>query len=211
MRTQNPLVATPCGFKSHRRHHVGMDCAPFKKPSRKAGLFSYRSVIPPSPRETLLRKFSQGPWPPCRAANVQAVYRLRRLFCKKSSCAYSAAPRFPALPGDNALRSIQKARPPGRAFFVVLLSKQHARPPAPSPVKTRMGPPPCWHIFVGTHNYEAPPLCDMMTSATFQTRKDRKNASKQTRKPYLHRDDVFCDGAVDELLQRGAAAGPLHP
>ena len=34
--------------------HVGMDCAPFKKPSRKAGLFSYRSVIPPSPRR--LRK-----------------------------------------------------------------------------------------------------------------------------------------------------------
>ena len=22
MRTQNPLVATPCGFKSHRRHHM---------------------------------------------------------------------------------------------------------------------------------------------------------------------------------------------
>ena len=22
MRTQNPLVATPCGFKSHHRHHV---------------------------------------------------------------------------------------------------------------------------------------------------------------------------------------------
>lgn len=21
MRTQNPLVATPCGFKSHHRHH----------------------------------------------------------------------------------------------------------------------------------------------------------------------------------------------
>ena len=118
MRTQNPLVATPCGFKSHRRHHVGMDCAPFEKPSRKAGLFSYRSVIPPSPRETLLRKFSQGPWPPCRAANVQAVYRLRRLFCKSHRRAHSAAPRFPALPGDNALRSIQKARPPGRAFFV---------------------------------------------------------------------------------------------
>ena len=59
-----------------------MDCAPFKKPSRLAGLFSYRSVIPPSPRETLLRKLSWGPRPPCRAANVQAVYRLRRFFAE---------------------------------------------------------------------------------------------------------------------------------
>ena len=61
MRTQNPLVATPCGFKSHRRHHVGMDYAPFKKPSRLAGLFSYRSVIPPSPHKTLRCKLSWGP------------------------------------------------------------------------------------------------------------------------------------------------------
>ena len=79
MRTQNPLVATPCGFKSHRRHHVGMDCAPFKKPSRLAGLFSYRSVIPPSPHKTLLRKFLRGPRRPA-GWQTQAVYRLRRLF-----------------------------------------------------------------------------------------------------------------------------------
>ena len=73
-----------------------MDCAPFKKPSRKAGLFSYRSVIPPSPHETLLRKFPRGPRPPC-GRPYGAAYRLRRLFCftKSSSRAYSAAPRFP--------------------------------------------------------------------------------------------------------------------
>lgn len=61
--TQNPLVATPCGFKSHHRHHVGMDYAPFKKPSQLAGLFSYRSVIPPFPHKTLLRKLSREPRP----------------------------------------------------------------------------------------------------------------------------------------------------
>ena len=38
-----------------------MDCAPFKKPGRKTGLFSYRCVIPPSPHETLLCKLSRGP------------------------------------------------------------------------------------------------------------------------------------------------------
>ena len=69
MRTQNPLVATPCGFKSHRRHHVGMDCAPFKKPSRLAGLFSYRSVIPPSPHEILLAQIFMGA-PAARGAAV---------------------------------------------------------------------------------------------------------------------------------------------
>ena len=132
MRTQNPLVATPCGFKSHRRHHVGMDCAPFKKPSRKAGLFSYRSVIPPSPRETLLRKFSQGPWPPCRAANVQASYRLRRFFLQKiivRSFCCSSLPRpvgrqhtalhskSPApWPGFLCCSPFKAARPAARAF-----------------------------------------------------------------------------------------------
>ena len=40
-----------------------MDYAPFKKPSRLAGLFSYRSVIPPSPHITLLCKLSWGPRP----------------------------------------------------------------------------------------------------------------------------------------------------
>ena len=38
-----------------------MDYAPFKKPSRLAGLFSYRSVIPPSPHKTLRCKLSWGP------------------------------------------------------------------------------------------------------------------------------------------------------
>ena len=48
------------GFEPLRLHHVGMDCAPFEKPSRKAGLFSYRSVIPPSPHETLLAQIFAG-------------------------------------------------------------------------------------------------------------------------------------------------------
>ena len=43
-------------FESSRAHHVGMDFAPFKKPSQKAGLFLCRSVIPPLPR-----KFLRGP------------------------------------------------------------------------------------------------------------------------------------------------------
>ena len=43
--------------------HVGMDYAPFKKPSHSAGLFSYRSVIPPFPHKTLLCKLSWGPRP----------------------------------------------------------------------------------------------------------------------------------------------------
>ena len=77
MRTQNPLVATPCGFKSHRRHHVGMDCAPFKKPSRLAGLFSYRSVIPPSPHKTLLHKLSRGPAALC---SIQSARPFGRAF-----------------------------------------------------------------------------------------------------------------------------------
>ena len=77
MRTQNPLVATPCGFKSHRRHHVGMDYAPFKKPSQLAGLFSYRSVIPPSPHKTLLHKLSRGPAALC---SIQSARPFGRAF-----------------------------------------------------------------------------------------------------------------------------------
>ena len=141
------------GIYSVAMFHVGMDCAPFKKPSRLAGLFSYRSVIPPSPHKTLLRKFLRGPrrpagWP------TQAVYRLRRLFfCKivaRSFCCSISAQEPPhmrrlaskrargrsrfarksrcagfpgdpaALPGGNALRSIQKAQPFDWAFLIPL-------------------------------------------------------------------------------------------
>ena len=57
-----------------------MDFAPFKKPSRLAGLFSYRSVIPPSPHEILLAQiFMGGPGRPV-GGKVQAAYRLRRVF-----------------------------------------------------------------------------------------------------------------------------------
>ena len=38
-----------------------MDCALFKKPGRKTGLFSYRCVIPPLPHEILRCKLSRGP------------------------------------------------------------------------------------------------------------------------------------------------------
>ena len=210
MRTQNPLVATPCGFKSHRRHHVGMDYAPFKKPSHSAGLFSYRSVIPPFPHKTLLCKLSWGPRPTgqggeqasissrkrtsewtvlhskspavwlgfshtapsflllptklccanfcgdpaalpggkrklciacggffckivarsfCCSISAQEPPHMRRLaskrargrsrFARKSRCA--GFPRDPAaLPGGNALRSIQKAQPFDWAFLIPL-------------------------------------------------------------------------------------------
>ena len=36
-----------CRIKSMRRHHAGMDCAPFKIFSRSSGDFLCRSVIPP--------------------------------------------------------------------------------------------------------------------------------------------------------------------
>lgn len=51
------------GIYSVAMFHVGMDYAPFKKPSQLAGLFSYRSVIPPFPHKTLLRKLSREPRP----------------------------------------------------------------------------------------------------------------------------------------------------
>ena len=96
MRTQNPLVATPCGFKSHHRHHVGMDYAPFKKPSQLAGLFSYRSVIPPSPRETLLAQISPGALPPEGRPKTSVISLATSFYVshKSSSRAHSAAPRF---------------------------------------------------------------------------------------------------------------------
>ena len=78
-KTQNPLVATPCGFKSHHRHHVGMDYAPFKKPSRLAGLFSYRSVIPPFPHKTLLCKLSWGPRPTGQGGEQASISSRKRM------------------------------------------------------------------------------------------------------------------------------------
>ena len=60
-----------------------MDFAPFKKPSRLAGLFSYRSVIPPSPHEILLAQIFMGAPAAHSGGHTQASYRLRRLFCKK--------------------------------------------------------------------------------------------------------------------------------
>ena len=82
-----------------------MDFAPFKKPGLLTGLFSYRSVIPPSPHKTLLRKFSQGPWSPCRAAAHCAPFRkpgrlagLSLSFSFRSSTSLAAR----TFPGENA-------------------------------------------------------------------------------------------------------------
>ena len=61
--------------------HVGMDYAPFKKPSRLAGLFSYRSVIPPFPHKTLLCKLSWGPRPTGQGGE-QASISSRKLMLK---------------------------------------------------------------------------------------------------------------------------------
>ena len=95
MRTQNPLVATPCGFKSHRRHQLVASVISL------ATIFLQKIIVrsfccSSLPRETLLRKFSWGPWPPCRAANVQAVYRLRRLFLKVTGALTSLRLLLPA-------------------------------------------------------------------------------------------------------------------
>ena len=58
--------------------HVGMDYAPFKKPSRLAGLFSYRSVIPPFPHETLLCKLSWGPCPTGQGGEQASISSRKR-------------------------------------------------------------------------------------------------------------------------------------
>ena len=71
-----------------------MDCAPFKKPSRKAGLFSYRSVIPPSPHETLLAQTFAGA-PAARWAAMRGGASLAAVFLQKSPRAHSAAAPSP--------------------------------------------------------------------------------------------------------------------
>ena len=72
-----------------------MDCAPFKKPSRKAGLFSYRSAIPPSPHEILPAQIFMGTPPPCGRQSASFI-SCAAAFLQKSPRAHSAAPRFPA-------------------------------------------------------------------------------------------------------------------
>ena len=61
------------GIYSVAMFHVGMDYAPFKKPSQLAGLFSYRSVIPPFPHKTLLRKLSREPRPTGRGEKRASI------------------------------------------------------------------------------------------------------------------------------------------
>ena len=73
----------PCGFDPHYPYHVGMDYAPFKKPSHLAGLFSYRSVIPISPHKTLRCKFSWGPRPAGQGGE-RASISTRKLNIKQS-------------------------------------------------------------------------------------------------------------------------------
>ena len=71
------------GFEPLRLHHVGMDCAPFKKPGRLAGLFSYRCVISPFPRETLPTQISAGAPPP--AGHGRGEYQFYRPLQKSTS------------------------------------------------------------------------------------------------------------------------------
>ena len=119
------------GIYSVAMFHVGMDCAPFKKPSRKAGLFSYRSVIPPSPRETLLRKFS---WDPGRPAGRKTCKRhiachdfLQKIIVRSFCCSSLPRPvgrqhtalhsKSPApWPGFLCCSPFKAARPAARAF-----------------------------------------------------------------------------------------------
>ena len=84
--TQNPLVATPCGFKSHHRHHVGMDYTPFKKPSRLAGLFSYRSVIPPFPQKVPFAPAARLQAPSRRLCGTTNLLRVIRYTLSDPNC-----------------------------------------------------------------------------------------------------------------------------
>ena len=131
-----------CRFDPCYPHHVGMDCAPFKKPGRLAGLFSYRSVIPPSPHRILLTQTSVGAPAARRAANTQAVHRLRRLILSHRRARSAAAPSphkilleqtfagtLAALRAAYRLCSIQKARPVGRAFLISLRHSISAQEP----------------------------------------------------------------------------------
>ena len=87
-----------------------MDCAPFKKPSRKAGLFSYRSVIPPSPHETLLAQSFMGA-PAARWAAIRGLRIACGGFLQKSPRAHSAAPPSPH---EALLRKVSWGPPPLR-------------------------------------------------------------------------------------------------
>ena len=77
-RTQNPVVAIPCGFDPHYRHHVRMDCAPFKKPGQRPGFSHTASSF------LLFRKRSR---------------LLRLLGCKRPRDASAALPTFCGLLG----------------------------------------------------------------------------------------------------------------
>ncbi len=85
-RTFEGRVVIPCEFKSRPSHHVGMDYAPFKKPSRLAGLFSYRSVIPPFPHKTLLCKLSWGPRPTGQGGEQASISSRKRNSLQAACC-----------------------------------------------------------------------------------------------------------------------------
>ena len=180
------FFATPCGFKSHRRHQLvasvislatiflqnrralillllaspenpaaqvfpgapppcraAPHCAPFKKPSRLTGLFSYRSVIPPSPHKTLLHKLSRGP---------------------------------------AALCSIQSARPFGRAFLVPPAQNHQIQKPLPLCLSTFLRQAPIFARRAGEnfgiiHNYEPMFLYGMMIPVTSNSKRFVKGFS----------------------------------
>ncbi|HJD18651.1 MAG TPA: hypothetical protein IAA01_10390, partial [Candidatus Fournierella excrementavium] len=69
--------------------------APFKKPGLLTGLFSYRSVIPPSPRETLLAQISPGALPPEGRPLQSSLCSGAFCFLQKTPSARSLAPPSP--------------------------------------------------------------------------------------------------------------------
>ena len=115
-KTQNPLVAIPCGFKSHFRHHVGAKSALL----RRLFVPMAKRRHPPAPllllsKSNPLRWASIWYWVQIRKSrhlyccdvpcSSQAAYRLRRLFhfiaklIARSFCCFSS-------PNRNRLRRI---------------------------------------------------------------------------------------------------------
>ena len=83
------------------------------------------SAAPRFPAKLCFANFCGGPGRPVGRQTCKRHIACDDFFTKSHRALILLAPRFPALPGGSTLRAIQKVRPPGRAFFVVLLSKQH--------------------------------------------------------------------------------------
>jgi len=132
-----------------------MDCAPFKKPSRKAGLFSYRSVIPPSPHETLLRKFPRGPRRPVgghagrRIACGELFCFTKKLIARSLCCSSFPHETLLTQISAGAPAALRAAMRGGASLAAVFLQKSprahSAAPRFPTKLclrKVSWGPPP---------------------------------------------------------------------